>query len=85
MPVYYLPYIARLEQMDSEKAEHYLRVICQYKPGMSSLSSVNGRGDLTLQQKFMYDLLYARDANLLYDLKLLLQTLYVVATRQGAK
>lgn len=85
MPVYYLPHVAQLEQMDPGKAEHYLNVICQYKPGMSSLSSVKGRGDLTLQQKFMYDLLYARDANLLYDLKLMFQTLYVVATCRGAR
>lgn len=85
LPVYYLPHLAQLDQMNSVKAEHYLRVIYQYKPGMSSLSSVNGRGDLTLQQKFMYDLIYAREANLLYDLKLILQTLYVVISRQGAR
>lgn len=85
MPLYYLPHLPLLDQMDPAKAEYYLRVIYQYKPGMSSLSSVNGRGDLTLQQKFVYDLMYAREANLPYDLKLILQTLYVVASRQGAK
>jgi lipopolysaccharide/colanic/teichoic acid biosynthesis glycosyltransferase len=85
IPVYYLPHLAALDQMNPAKIEHYLNVTYRYKPGMSSLSSVNGRGDLTLQQKFMYDLIYARDANLLYDLRLLLQTLYVVITRKGAK
>lgn len=85
IPFYYLPHLPQLENMDSEKTEHYLSVICRYKPGMSSLSSVNGRGDLTLHQKFVYDLIYARDANFLYDMKLLLQTIYVVITRQGAK
>ena len=85
IPCYYLPHLTSLDQMNPTKIEHYLSVIYQYKPGMSSLSSVNGRGDLTLQQKFMYDLIYAREANLVYDLKLILQTLYVVVSRQGAK
>ena len=85
IPVYYLPHLAQMENMNPPKIEHYLSIIYRYKPGMSSLSSVNGRGDLNLQRKFVYDLIYARDANLLYDLKLLLQTLYVVVSRQGAK
>lgn len=85
IPVYYLPHLAQMDNMNALKIEHYLNIIYQYKPGMSSLSSVNGRGDLTLQQKFVYDLIYARDANLLYDIKLLLQTVYVVFSRQGAK
>jgi lipopolysaccharide/colanic/teichoic acid biosynthesis glycosyltransferase len=85
IPCYYLPHLALMDHMNPPKAEHYLRIIYQYKPGMSGLSSVNGRGDLTLQQKFVYDLIYARDANLLLDLKLLVQTLYVVLSRQGAR
>ena len=85
IPIYYLPHLALLDEMNPTKIEHYLRVTYRYKPGMSSLSSVNGRGDLTLPQKFMYDLIYARDANLIYDLRLLLQTLYVVVSRKGAK
>ncbi len=84
IPYDYLPHLASLDQMNSTKIEHYLKVISQYKPGMSSLSSVHGRGDLTLPQKFMYDLIYAREANLLYDMKLLFKTLFVVVSRQGA-
>ena len=85
IPVYYLPHLAQMDNMDPAKIDHYLSIINQYKPGMSSLSSVNGRGDLTLQEKFMYDLTYARNANFLYDIKLILQTLYVVVSRKGAK
>lgn len=85
IPIYYLPHLPQMDDMNPTKAAHYLSIIYQYKPGMSSLSSVNGRGDLTLQQKFVYDLIYARDANFLYDIKLLFQTLYVVVSRQGAK
>ena len=85
IPLYYRPHLALMDQMSPAKAEHYLSVIYQYKPCMSSLSSVNGRGDLSLQEKFRYDLIYAREASFFYDLKLLLQTLRVVASRQGAK
>jgi lipopolysaccharide/colanic/teichoic acid biosynthesis glycosyltransferase len=85
IPFYYLPHLAQLENMNPTRTAHYLSVIYRYKPGMSSLSSVNGRGDLTLYQKFTYDLIYAREASLLYDIKLLLQTIYVVVSRQGAK
>ena len=84
-PVYYLPHLHRLEGYDQNKVNQYLRVIYQYKPGMSSLSSVNGRGDLSMQEKFEYDLIYAQRAGFFYDLKLLVQTLYVVLTRKGAK
>jgi len=85
IPMYYISHLSQMDHMNPKSIEHYLSIIYQYKPGMSSLSSVNGRGDLTLQQKFMYDLIYARDANFLYDMKLLLQTAYVVAARQGAR
>lgn len=85
IPYDYLPHLASLDQMNPAKIEHYLKVISQYKPGMSSLGSVKGRGDLTLPQKFVYDLIYAREANLFYDIKLLFKTLSVVVSRQGAK
>lgn len=85
IPVYYVPYLAQLDEMDQTKIDHYLGVIYQYKPGMSSLSAVNGRGDLTMQQKFVYDMIYAREATFWYDLKLLFQTVYVVINRKGAK
>jgi len=84
-PVYYLPHLPQLDGMDQAKADHYLGIIYQYKPGMSSLSAVNGRGNLTMQQKFGYDLLYAREACFWLDIILLFKTLFVVITREGAK
>lgn len=84
-PVYYLPHLREMDNMSQEQFEHYLNVISKYKPGMSSLSSVHGRGNLTMHEKFEYDLMYARDASFLYDMKLLLHTLYVVFTCEGAK
>ncbi len=84
-PIYYLPHLREMDNMSQEQFEHYMQVISNYKPGMSSLSSVNGRGNLTMHEKFEYDLIYARDANFFYDVKLLLRTLYVVFTCEGAK
>ena len=65
--------------------EHYLSVIRQYRPGMTGLSSINGRSNLTMQQKLAYDLRYAENATLWSDCKILLRTLVVVITCEGAR
>lgn len=62
-PIYYLPHLDKISDMNADKLHHYLSTIKQYKPGMSSLSSVNGRGNLTMQQKIEYDLIYAQNAS----------------------
>jgi len=85
MPVYYIPHLQEMAGMDQAKVHHYLRVVSTYKPCMSSLSSVNGRGDLTMQQKMAFDLAYVERASLGYDLQLLVLTVIAVITRRGAK
>ena len=85
IPIYYLPYLEQMDGMSQGKIDHYLTMISCYKPGMSSLSSVNGRGDLSMQQKMEYDLIYAQHANFILDASLLLRTLIAVITRRGAR
>jgi len=85
VPIYYLQYLDQLEGMNKQKLDHYVEIISKYKPGMSSLSSVNGRGDLTMQQKMEYDLIYAQNASFFLDISLLIRTMIVVVTRRGAK
>jgi len=85
IPMYYIPHLNKMEDMTDRKLEHYLSIIRQYKPGMSSLSSINGRGNLTMQQKFEYDIIYAQNACFWYDIQILLHTLVVVITRKEAK
>ena len=85
LPMYYLEHLDKIDGMDKAKLNHYLKTISQFKPGMSSLSAVNGRGDLTMQQKMEFDMLYAQKADFLFDIILLLQTIGVVITRKGAK
>ena len=85
LPMYYLDHLDKIDGLDEAKLNHYLKTIRQFKPGMSSLSAVNGRGDLTMQQKMEFDMLYAQKANFLFDIALLFQTIVVVITRKGAK
>ena len=85
IPMYYLEHLQHLDGMDSDNAKHYIRSISKFKPGMSSLSSVNGRGNLTMLEKIEYDLQYANKASFLYDLELLARTVIAVITCEGAK
>ncbi|UZR97055.1 sugar transferase [Chondrinema litorale] len=85
IPVYYLPHLHKIENYNHAKVDEYLRCISLYKPGMSSLSSVNGRGDLSMQEKFSYDFYYAQNASFSLDLKLLILTIVAVITGKGAK
>lgn len=85
IPEYYVPHLHKLCDMDRKKFKQYLGVVGQFKPGMSSLSSVKGRGNLTMQEKFKYDLEYAQNASIWYDMKLLFQTIVIVITQDGAK
>lgn len=85
LPMYYLDYLDQIDGMNKPKLDHYLKIISQFKPGMSSLSAVNGRGDLTMQQKMEFDMIYAQNANVWFDIKIIFQTILVVITRKGAK
>jgi len=85
IPMFYLQYLDQIEGMNKSKLDHYLDIISKYKPGMSSLSSVNGRGDLAIQQKMEYDLIYAHNASFALDIGLLFRTVIAVITGRGAK
>lgn len=56
------------------------------KPGITSLAIVRGRGDLTIQETIELDLEYVERRSALLDLKILVQTLWVVlVTGRGAR
>lgn len=55
------------------------------KPGITGLAQVNGRYHLTIHEKAKYDLFYIRNYSLVLDIKILLKTIIVVLTRQGAR
>nr|WP_223256363.1 sugar transferase [Micromonospora endophytica] len=53
------------------------------RPGITGLAQVRGRNALEWQAKFAYDVEYVDRRSFLLDLKILLATVWVVASRQG--
>lgn len=53
------------------------------RPGLTGLAQVNGRNNITWEQKFKYDLLYIDNGiTLIADIKILLQTILKVVKRE---
>ena len=48
------------------------------KPGITGLAQINGRDKITLDEKVYYDLLYKNKISFLFDIKILVKTLFVV-------
>ena len=55
------------------------------KPGMTGLAQVNGRSDITHDQKIRYDLEYVRHHPITRDLVILLKTVVLVLSTKGAR
>ncbi|SDO01120.1 Sugar transferase involved in LPS biosynthesis (colanic, teichoic acid) [Psychrobacillus sp. OK028] len=56
----------------------------QVKPGITGYAQVNGRSAITHGEKIAYDLYYVKHCSFFLDLKILLQTVYIVITGKGA-
>jgi len=68
--VRYLPYYTT-----EERHRHAVR------PGLTGLAQVNGRNNLTWEQKFAYDLKYVRNLTFVNDVKIILKTVLKVFIR----
>lgn len=55
------------------------------RPGMTGLAQVNGGYDLSPKEKLEYDLEYIKNRSLLLDLKIMLKTIKVIFTFEGAR
>jgi lipopolysaccharide/colanic/teichoic acid biosynthesis glycosyltransferase len=55
------------------------------KPGITGLAQVKGRADLTYSETMTYDLEYVDKRSFAGDIRIILQTLGVVAGRKGAR
>ncbi|MCH8346486.1 MAG: sugar transferase [Chloroflexi bacterium] len=55
------------------------------KPGMTGLAQVNGRSDITHDQKIRYDLEYVRHHRVTSDLAIILKTVILVLSTKGAR
>lgn len=55
------------------------------KPGVTGLAQINGRDDLSIPDKVMYDRLYIEDASIWLDLKIFLVTIKAAITGRGVR
>jgi lipopolysaccharide/colanic/teichoic acid biosynthesis glycosyltransferase len=65
------------------KPEYHARH--KVKPGITGLAQINGRNDLTYQEMMAYDLDYVREHPFARDVRIMLKTLRVVLSREGAR
>jgi lipopolysaccharide/colanic/teichoic acid biosynthesis glycosyltransferase len=52
-------------------------------PGITGLAQARGRNNLSWKNKFRYDVFYVEKASLLFDLRILYETISVVVFRKG--
>lgn len=55
------------------------------KPGVTGWAQVNGGYDITPKEKLRYDLYYIENRSLLLDIKIILKTVLIVFTGDGAR
>lgn len=55
------------------------------KPGLTGYAQVNGGYDLKPEEKIVFDIEYIRSRTFLWDLKLIVQTVRLVVTHEGAR
>ncbi len=69
--VRYLPFYTQ-----EERHRHDVR------PGLTGLAQINGRNNLTWEQRFEYDLKYVNNVTFINDLKILFKTFFKVLKRE---
>lgn len=72
LAVQYLPYYS-----DSERLRHSVR------PGLSGLAQINGRNNLTWEERFAYDLEYIKKITFLNDCWLIIKSILVAINRNN--
>lgn len=55
------------------------------KPGLTGLAQVNGGYEITPNEKLKWDLIYIKNRNIIMDMKIILKTVRVVFTGDGAR
>ena len=74
-----------LVEYESELYGDYKMKRISVRPGISGLAQVQGRLDLSLQERLYWDLQYIDNSSFIFDLKILLKTLKAVISRKGAR
>lgn len=68
-----------------EKYVHGFHERLKVKPGLTGLAQVSGGYDLKPEEKIIFDIEYIKNRSLLADMKIMLRTVAVVFTHNGAK
>jgi lipopolysaccharide/colanic/teichoic acid biosynthesis glycosyltransferase len=69
---------------ESELYGDYNLKRCSVLPGITGLAQVQGRLDLSLQERLYWDLRYIEDKSFINDLKIIYKTIASVLSRKGA-
>ena len=73
-----------LVKYESDLYGEYLHSRNSIKPGITGLAQIQGRLDLSLQERLYWDLKYVEKKSFLYDLEIIIKTIISVISRRGA-
>ncbi len=73
-----------LVKYESDLYGKYLNERNSVKPGITGLAQIQGRLDLSLQERLYWDLQYVKSKSFIYDFKIIIKTVYSVLSRRGA-
>ena len=73
-----------LVKYESDLYGKYLEERNSVKPGITGLAQIQGRLDLSLQERLYWDLQYVKSKSFKYDFKIIIKTVYSVLSRRGA-
>ena len=73
-----------LVKYESDLYGKYLEKRNSVKPGITGLAQIQGRLDLSLQERLYWDLQYVKSKSFIYDFKIIIKTIYSVLSRRGA-
>ena len=73
-----------LVKYESDLYGKYLEERNSVRPGITGLAQIQGRLDLSLQERLYWDLQYVKSKSFIYDFKIIIKTVYSVLSRRGA-
>ena len=71
-------------ESEVRRYQDYINVYSAVRPGVTGMWQVSGRNRTTYQQRVLYDVYYVRNWSVWLDINILLRTVWVVISRDGA-
>lgn len=68
-------YVSQIAEWNDEQRKRLL-----VKPGITGLAQINGRGELTIEEKLAFDVEYVKEFSFMLDVKIILITILQVLT-----